>query len=247
MNKNTLINRLSALNNGIAILIDPDKQTVEALDFLMKKIQWLEPDFIFIGGSTVDASQFKECIKQVRERTQIQIVIFPGSSVQWDDNADAILFLSLLSGRNPDYLIGHQVQAAEGIFKSNLEVIPTAYILLDGGKKSAVEYVSQTTPIPQDQSKIIRSTALAGMLMGMKCVFLDAGSGAKHPVSMENISMIKELGIPLIIGGGITSIEKVKNAHESGANLVVIGNKIEEEVEFLMDLKEYKTSKKCHL
>jgi putative glycerol-1-phosphate prenyltransferase len=223
----------------LAILIDPDKSNNEKqLINLINKINILNPNFIFVGGSTVDVKDFKNCIHTIKINTQIPVIIFPGSHLQVDEQADGILFLSLISGRNPDFLIGHQIQAAPVIKQSNICVIPTAYMLIDGGKMSSVAYVSQTTPIPADQNIIAKNTAVAGELMGMQCVFMDAGSGAKNPVSSTMIKTVSEnINVPLIIGGGIKTIKDVKKAYQSGADVVVIGNKIEEDINFLLDLK----------
>ncbi|MBN4070947.1 geranylgeranylglyceryl phosphate synthase family protein, partial [Crocinitomix catalasitica] len=164
---------------------------------------------------------------------------------QLSETADGILFLSLISGRNPDYLIGHQIQAAHHLKKMDIEVVPTAYLLVEGGKNSSVAYVSQTTPIPADQSTIAVNTAIAGEMMGMKAVFLDAGSGAKKSVVKEMIEEVKEnIDVPLIVGGGIRSIDEVNAAKIAGANLIVIGNKIEEDIDFLLDLMSIRKTAK---
>jgi len=225
----------------LAVLIDPEKTNdLESLSVLIPKIKSLNPAFIFVGGSTVDAEDFKQCIDTIKKLTSIPVLIFPGDHNQIDKNADGILFLSLLSGRNPDYLIGHQVQSAHLLKKMDVEVIPTAYMLIDGGKNSSVAYVSQTRPIPNDQNSIAVNTAVAGELLGFQCVFMDAGSGAKNPVPAEMIKEVKNtIDIPLIIGGGIKSIEEIDRAFDAGADLIVIGNKIEEDTNFLLDLIHY--------
>jgi len=233
------INQLLA--NGhkkIAILIDPDKNNSEDnLLPLIEKINSLNPALIFVGGSTVDGIDFKNCISILKANTNIPIVIFPGSHLQIDQQADAILFLSLISGRNPDFLIGHQVEAAPILKNLDLEVIPTAYMLIDGGKNSSVAYVSQTSPIPHDQNSIAINTAIAGELMGKKAVFMDAGSGAIQSVSQKMIADVKQnISVPLIIGGGLRSIEEVEAVLNAGADVAVIGNKIEESIDFLLDL-----------
>lgn len=233
------INQLLA--NGhkkIAILIDPDKNNSEDnLLPLIEKINSLNPALIFVGGSTVDGIDFKNCISILKANTNIPIVIFPGSHLQIDQQADAILFLSLISGRNPDFLIGHQVEAAPILKNLDLEVIPTAYMLIDGGKNSSVAYVSQTSPIPHDQNSIAINTAIAGELMGKKAVFMDAGSGAIQSVSQKMIADVKQnISVPLIIGGGLRSIEEVETVLNAGADVAVIGNKIEESIDFLLDL-----------
>ncbi len=237
---------LDQISNGkkkLAILIDPDKSKSESgLLSLLQKINVLKPAFIFIGGSTVDSKDFKTCVTIIKSNTSIPVVIFPGSHLQIDKRADAILFLSLISGRNPDFLIGHQIEAAPVLKSTNLEIIPTAYMLIDGGKNSSVAYVSQTSPIPADQISIAVNTAIAGELMGMKAVFMDAGSGAINAVSNEMIRSVSEnISVPLIIGGGLKSIEEIESAFEAGADIAVIGNKIEENVDFLLDLMQIKT------
>ena len=234
----TLINQLQELEGGLAILIDPDKTNQRSeLEPLVEKVNLLDPAFIFVGGSTVDEDDFENCIVVLKELTDIPVIIFPGSFRQLSDKADGILFLSLVSGRNPDYLIGHQVEAAPHLRKMNVEVMPTAYLLIDGGKNSSVAYVSQTTPIPNDQTTIAINTSIAGEMMGMQAVFLDAGSGAKNTVSPSMISDVKQnIDVPLIVGGGIRSVEDYEAAKGAGANLIVIGNKIEEDMDFLLDL-----------
>lgn len=233
-----LIDELNEMKGGIAVLIDPDKTSQKSdLESLVQKIHLLNPSFIFIGGSTVDEADFNRCIASLKELTSIPVVIFPGSFQQLSDRADGILFLSLVSGRNPDYLIGHQVQAAPHLKKMSVEVIPTAYLLVDGGRNSSVAYVSQTTPIPYEQTTIAINTSIAGEMMGMKAVFLDAGSGARKSVSAKMISEVKKnIDVPLIVGGGIRSVEEYEAAKEAGANLIVIGNKVEENTDFLLDL-----------
>ncbi|MEZ4922651.1 MAG: geranylgeranylglyceryl/heptaprenylglyceryl phosphate synthase [Crocinitomicaceae bacterium] len=237
------------LENGdrkLAILIDPDKTKAHSeLENLLEKIKALKPTFIFVGGSTVDAQDIDQCIAFIKKHTAIPVVIFPGSHQQVNEKADAILFLSLLSGRNPDYLIGHQVESAHLLKKMQLETISTAYLLIDGGKNSSVAYVSQTSPIPSDQEGIAIKTAIAGEMLGFKCVFMDAGSGAINPVPVKMIKAVRSnIQLPIIIGGGIRSIEELDHAYEAGANLVVIGNKIEEDSDFLLDLIGYSEMKK---
>ena len=226
--KADILTKISEIKNAVAILIDPEKfSTLPHLSSFLEKINAAKPNFIFIGGSTVTRKDFNQCIKEIKAKTTIPIVIFPGASHQISKEADAILFLSLLSGRNPDYLIGHHVQAVDELEKMDIEIIPTAYLLIDGGRKSAVEYVTQTSPIPSDQPNIVRKTALAGKFQGKKIIYLDAGSGAIHSIPTEIIKSVNNLEMPLIVGGGITSIEEVSLAHKAGANIVVIGNKID--------------------
>lgn len=241
MFKKPVYSKLLSIDKGLAILIDPDKQSDDdSLVFLISQINALQPDFIFIGGSVVALEAFKHCVSLVKRNSRIPLVIFPGSSVQVDQKADALLFLSLLSGRNPDFLIGHQVAAAGPVRDAGIEVISTAYLLLDGGTTSAVAKASQTEPMSQEGGSDIFHTALAAKLMGMQCVYLDAGSGAKIPVKPEHIQAVKTLQLPLIVGGGIRTTAQVSQAHQAGANLVVVGNRIEEDIRFLQDLIVYK-------
>jgi len=233
-----ILELLKSKQKQIAILIDPEKHNSEVkLLELVAKINLLNPSFIFVGGSTVNATDFKSCVSILKENTSIPLVIFPGSHIQIDKKADAILFLSLISGRNPDFLIGHQVQAAHKLKQLDIEIIPTAYMLIDGGKNSSVAYVSQTSPIPADQISIAVNTAIAGELMGMKAVFMDAGSGAINSVSTEMITEVSNnISVPLIIGGGLKTVNEIENVLNAGASVAVIGNKIEENVDFLLDL-----------
>ncbi|MCH2223375.1 MAG: geranylgeranylglyceryl phosphate synthase family protein [Crocinitomicaceae bacterium] len=233
-----IFNQLTSKKGQIAILIDPDKTNNNGyLANLLKKAQFANVNYFFVGGSTVSREDFESCISYIKENSSIPVVIFPGASHQISEKADAILYLSLISGRNPDYLIGHHVQSAKELFEMEIEVIPTAYILIDGGTNSAVAYVSQTTPIPPDKKSIIVNTAKAGLLQGKKILYLDAGSGAKNAISSEITSSLSTLGAPIIIGGGIRSIEQIENA--SNANVIVIGNKLEEDINFLLDIKSF--------
>lgn len=237
-----LLAKLSTLNRGLAILIDPEKAMNEAqFARQLHAICAISPEFIFIGGSTVKAEQMSRAIELIKATTSIPLIIFPGGTSQLDTRADGFLFLSLISGRNPNYLIGQQVEAAELLFQSNMEIISTGYMLVDGGIQSAVERVSGTAPIPQNDVKHIASTAKAGILLGMDCLYVDAGSGARTPVSEEIIRELSALGNPLIIGGGLRTIASIQKAHEAGANLVVIGNKLEEDASLLEELIQYRS------
>jgi putative glycerol-1-phosphate prenyltransferase len=245
---NNVLDILTQKGKKLAILIDPEKTNTSAsLDDLLKMINALSPTFIFVGGSTVDSDDLNNCLKIIKSQTDIPAVIFPGSHQQIDEQADALLFLSLLSGRNPDYLIGHQVQSAYHLKKMDIETISTAYLLIEGGKNSSVAYVSQTSPIPNDQVGIAVNTAVAGEMLGFKTIFMDAGSGAKNHVPVEMIKAVKEnISLPLIIGGGLRSIASIDSAYHAGADLVVVGNKIEEDESFLLDLIGYFSKVKNH-
>ena len=237
----TILNTISSKSNSIAVLIDPEKSdNGPFLLELLKKAAFAGIDYIFIGGSTVTRAQFSITVDFIKEHSSIPLIIFPGSANQISPKADGLLYLSLLSGRNPDYLIGHHIESAAELIQMDLEIIPTAYLLIDGGTQSSVAYVSQTTPIPRDKISIVKNTAIAGKLQGKKVLYLDAGSGAKYSVPVEIISSIKELELPIIIGGGIKTIEQIQNCHSAGASIVVIGNKLEEDSDFLLDIHTYK-------
>jgi phosphoglycerol geranylgeranyltransferase len=240
------MNILSAITThkkSIAVLIDPEKSDNGPLLLeLLKKTAFAGIDYLFIGGSTVTRAQFNVTVDFIKEHSSIPLIIFPGSANQISPKADGLLYLSLLSGRNPDYLIGHHIESAAELIQMDLEIIPTAYLLIDGGTHSSVAYVSQTTPIPRDKISIVKNTAIAGKLQGKKVIYLDAGSGAKYSVPVEIISSIKELELPIIIGGGIKTLEQIENCHAAGATIVVIGNKLEEDSNFLLDIYNYKKS-----
>jgi phosphoglycerol geranylgeranyltransferase len=244
------VNKLQGIlangNRKLAVLIDPDKTKEEdQLTDLVERIKLVEPTFIFVGGSTVNAEDLSHCLRVIKSKTAIPVIIFPGSHQQVNELADGILFLSLLSGRNPDYLIGHQVESAHLIKKMDIESISTAYLLIDGGKSSSVAYVSQTSPIPSDQHSIAINTAIAGEMLGFNCLFMDAGSGALNPIPPEMIKAIRDnIDLPIIIGGGIKTSQELNTAFEAGADVVVIGNKIEEDTDFLLDLVGYHEEKK---
>jgi len=237
-----LLAKLSKLSRGIAILIDPEK-AMNDVQFARQLLAICEisPEFIFIGGSTVNAEQMGQAIELIKATTSIPLIIFPGGTSQLNTSADGLLFLSLISGRNPTYLIGQQVEAAELLFQSNMEIISTGYILVGGGFQSAVERVSGTAPITQNDVALISSTAKAGILLGMDCLYVDAGSGAYTPVSEEIIQELSALGRPLIIGGGLRTIASIQKAHDAGATLVVIGNKLEEDSLLIEELIQYRS------
>lgn len=232
----------------IAILLDPDHCTNEQSDKIISILKTNSPDFIFVGGSHAVAST-DHLIEILKAELKTDIVLFPGNASQFSDKADALLFLSLISGRNPEFLIGQHVNSALEIKESGIEVIPTAYILIEGGKTSSVEYMSNTRSIPHDKKNIALSTAIAGELLGMKLVYLEAGSGANLPVNKTMIQFVrKNLSVPLIVGGGIKTIENLESAFNAGADIVVVGNAFEshpEKIEeFIQFTSNYKTINK---
>lgn len=224
----------------IAVLIDPEKTNKEEqLKAIAEKSHFAGISYFFIGGSTVNSTDFKQTTAFLKKHSSIPIIIFPGGNNQLSKDADGILYLSLLSGRNPEYLIGQHVASANEVLNLGIEVIPTAYILIDGGTKSSVAYVSQTTPIPVHQQNIAINTAIAGFLQGKKVTYFDAGSGAKNTVPSELIHSLNEkIETVTIVGGGIQSIEEIESLCEVGTNVIVVGNKIENDIDFLLDLKK---------
>lgn len=217
----------------LAILIDPDKVVVEKISVLAEKINQSPATHIFVGGSSFDGNHLNELITELKLKINLPILLFPGNPSQISDKADGILFLTLLSGRNPEYLIEHQVNAVPILKKSNLEVISTGYILVESGTETAVERVSKTKPLSRNNAAYILQTAQAGEFLGNKLIYLEAGSGAKLSIPKEIISLVSQnITIPLIVGGGIRSKKEIENAHNSGADLVVIGTAFENDINF---------------
>ena len=225
-----LINK-QAGRKMLAVLLDPDKCTGELLQKVLNQLQNAEPDFIFVGGSQASLSTSR-LIALIKQEISCEVVLFPGNVSQFSANADAVLFLSLISGRNPEFLIEQHVQSALTIKKSGVEVIPTGYILIDGGRITSVQSVSATQPISAENKEMIVSTAIAGELLGMKLIYLEAGSGALIPVNSETIASVTDnISVPLIVGGGIRTVEGIQTAFSAGADLVVVGNVFETEPE----------------
>lgn len=222
----------------LAVLIDPDKTNRKAVIRLCELANEGGVSYFLWGGSLVNETQAEYYLSLLRAHTQLPIILFPGSIYQLSAQADALLFLSMISGRNPELLIGQHVLAAPRIKRMQLEVIPTGYLYIDGGCLSSVGYMSNTQPIPANKPEIARATALAGKYMGHKVIYLDAGSGAKQPVPQEMIeavrSEIEEL--PLIVGGGIRSQKQAAAALQAGADCIVVGNSLEEQPELLGEL-----------
>jgi putative glycerol-1-phosphate prenyltransferase len=222
----------------LAVLIDPDKTELNTIEGIVAKINQSIATHIFVGGSEVDEGVTEVVVKAIKRYTTLPVILFPGDVTQITDKADGILFLSLISGRNPDYLIGKHVEAVSKLAKMQLEVIPTGYILIENGKQTAVERVSNTKPLSRTNKQHIVNTAKAGAFLGMQLIYLEAGSGATHPIEPEIISDVKqELNIPLIVGGGIRSKAQLEAAYEAGANLVVIGTAFENNQHFFEQIK----------
>ena len=217
----------------LAILLDPDKLVVENLSNLIQKINQSPATHIFIGGSSFDGNHLDELIIQLKAKINLPFLLFPGNPSQISKDADGILFLTLLSGRNPDYLIEHQVNAVPIIKKTNLEVISTGYILIESGNETAVERVSQTKPLDRNNHQYALQTAQAGEFIGNKLIYLEAGSGAKFSVPQEMITLVAQnIKVPLIVGGGIRSKQEIENAYKAGADVVVIGTAFENDINF---------------
>jgi putative glycerol-1-phosphate prenyltransferase len=213
----------------LAVLVDPDKCKGSLLANTVAALKTNTPDFIFVGGSLTSKSS-ESLIDVLKEETTADIVLFPGNTSQFAPNADAMLFMSLISGRNPDYLIGQQVNSAIAVKQSGIEVISTGYILIEGQKQSAVEYISNTRPIPPDKKDIVLATTIAGELLGMRAIYLEAGSGAASPIPTSLVKHISEnIEVPLIAGGGITQIDQMLECFKAGADIVVIGTLFETE------------------
>jgi putative glycerol-1-phosphate prenyltransferase len=212
----------------LAILLDPDKIVLENIADLISKINQSPATHIFIGGSHVENNIIDELIISIKQKCFLPIVLFPGNPSQISNEADAILFLSLISGRNPDYLIEHQVKAAPILKQTQLEIISTGYLLIESGTETAVERISKTKPLDRNDPDLVLATALAGEMLGNKLIYLEAGSGAKQAVPLQMIKKVSEnIEIPLLIGGGIIDLQGIQNAYDSGADLVIIGTAFE--------------------
>lgn len=235
MTKSVLSHIKKASKNGVkllAILLDPDKTTVEEIPAISKRIEKLNANFIFVGGSFIENGITDIFVKTLKNHTKTPIVLFPGDYTQVTNHADALLFLSLLSGRNPEYLIEQQIKSVPFLKNSTLEIIPTGYILIDGGTNSSVLKVSKTTAISQKNIQLVVDTAVAGMYKGKQLIYLEAGSGAKNVVNKKLISEVKKsISIPLIVGGGIKTKEQLNTAYNNGADIVVIGTAFENNID----------------
>lgn len=224
----------------LALLIDPDKATSRQLDVLALHANQSQVDIILVGGSLLVNGNLENCISHLKSISDIPVVIFPGNSMQVSPMADAILFLSLISGRNAEFLIGHHVIAAPAIKHSGINCIPTGYMLV-GANGTSVQYMSNSHPIPANKPDIAIATAMAGEMLGMGLIYLDAGSGAPSPISNEMIRSVKSaIGIPLVIGGGIRNADQAQAAFEAGADCVVVGTVAESNPEILIEISEIK-------
>ncbi len=220
-------------------LVDPDKSQGEKAIMLGHLAEKAGLPLILVGGSLITAGSVETTIRQLKTHFSGKIVLFPGHAIQVSESADGILFLSLLSGRNAEYLIGQHVAAAPMIRQTGMEVIPTGYLLIRGGIESSAAYITQTIPIPREKPEIAAGTALAGEMLGLKCTYLEAGSGANYPVSEEMIRAVREITRhPLIVGGGIRTAGDLKTAWEAGADAVVVGNILEKDPDLILAFAE---------
>ncbi len=218
-------------------MLDPDKIEQRALGDLLNRTTEYPVDFFLVGGSLVTDYVHKEVIAAVRRQTDVPIILFPGNPLHIEPSADAVLFLSLISGRNPEFLIGQHVIAAPLLKRSGLEILPTGYMLVDSGTQTTVSYISGTMPIPHDKPGVAACTAMAGEMLGLKLMYLDAGSGARRSVSTDMIAAVRAaVELPLIVGGGIRTGEKAYEAFKAGADMIVVGNGIEEDPDLLPQL-----------
>jgi phosphoglycerol geranylgeranyltransferase len=233
---NILQDILKAKSEGrklLAILLDPDKINWDELDVLIDKINQSKATHILVGGSSVAENLTDALVRQLKQKSTLPVVLFPGDYTQITPKADALLFLSLLSGRNPEYLIEQHIKAVPILKKTDIEVIPTSYILIESGNPTAVARVSNTQPIPQNKVELILHTAQAGVYLGHQLIYLEAGSGAKIAVSEEILATVSHgVSTPLIVGGGIRTQEQIENAYRAGADMVVVGTIFEENIDF---------------
>lgn len=229
-----LLDRRAAGKKSFAVLVDPDKTQIDQVGELIEKCVSAEVDFLLVGGSLVVSTHLEELVLSIKAQTKIPVILFPGSPSQVTPAADALLYLSLISGRNPELLIGQHVISAPLVKKSGLEIISTGYMVVDGGLPTTVSYISNANPLPSNKNEIAVCTALAGEMLGMKLIYLDAGSGALMPIPTEMIKAVsKQISIPLIVGGGITTPEKAAANCRAGADLIVVGNAIEKDTDLI--------------
>ena len=233
----TLQARKERHQKSFAVLIDPDKVNTPVIDELIERSLAAKVDYFLVGGSLVISDNLDACIQQIKSTCDIPVLLFPGSPSQVSKYADALLYLSLISGRNPELLIGQHVISAPFVRQSGLEIIPTGYMVIDGGEPTTVSYISNASPIPSDKDDIALCTAMAGEMLGMRLIYMDAGSGAKRPITESMIERVSaHIDVPLVIGGGILTAEKAYRNCKAGADIIVVGNAIEKEPSLISEM-----------
>ncbi len=234
-----LLEKKSKGQKSFALLIDPDKVNEEKIDQLSRLATEAKVDYLFVGGSLVISNHLDEVVNRLKKNCSIPIILFPGSPSQISKQADGLLYLSLISGRNPELLIGQHVISVAAVKQSGLEIISTGYMVIDGGAPTTVSYISNAAPIPSDKNEIAMCTAMAGEMLGMKVIYMDAGSGAKRPITEPMIEKVaKSIEAPLIVGGGITDPEKAYRNCKAGADVIVIGNAIEKNIALIKEMSD---------
>ncbi len=232
-----ITHQVTAGNKQFAVLLDPDKCDIATLPHTIDVCLVAGVDFFLLGASLLRSRQMPNIIQIIKSLTRKPVILFPGDTSQVEASADAILLLSLISGRNPELLIGNHVRAAMNLQQSGLEILPTGYMIIDGGKGTSVSYMSQSMPIPHDKPDIASATALAGQMLGLKMIYLDTGSGALHTVSSEMLGAVKEVvNLPLFVGGGIKKPEQAAGLSRAGADIIVVGTAIEQDVSLASEL-----------
>jgi len=222
---------------SFAVLIDPDKVNTAVLDELVALATASQVDYFLVGGSLVISNHLDECVQHLKNKCNIPVILFPGSPSQVSRYADALLYLSLISGRNPELLIGQHVVSAPAVRQSGLEIMSTGYIVIDGGAPTTVSYISNAAPVPADKNEIAMCTAMAGEMLGMKLIYMDAGSGARRSITESMIeSVARSIHTPLIVGGGITDPEKAYLNCKAGADVIVVGNAIEKDPALIREM-----------
>lgn len=234
-----LTERKKSGRKSFTVLIDPDKVDAQKIESLVARAVDAQIDYFFVGGSLVISSNLDSCIQQIKSACDIPVILFPGAPSQVSKYADALLYLSLISGRNPELLIGQHVISAPFVKQSGLEIIPTGYMVIDGGAPTTVSYISNASPIPGDKNEIAMCTAMAGEMLGMKLIYMDSGSGAKRPITRTMIEKVAtHIDVPLIVGGGITEPEKAYDNCKAGADVIVVGNAIEKDPTIIKELSD---------
>lgn len=233
----TLCKRKENGKKSFGVLIDPDKVNQGKLENLIRLAMAAKVDYFLVGGSLVISNYLDECVQFIKQNCSIPVLLFPGSSAQVTRYADALLYLSLISGRNPELLIGQHVVSAPAIKMSGLEIMSTGYMVIDGGAPTTVSYISNAAPLPADKDEIAMCTAMAGEMLGMKLIYMDAGSGAKKAITESMIEQVsKNIEVPLIIGGGITDPEKAYLNCKAGADIIIVGNAIEKDESLIREM-----------